>query len=43
MGVYLSDNPLDKYRDLIDENITAGTAEIFDSILAVMVRMGLIS
>ena len=31
MGVYLSGHPLDKYRDLIDENITANTAEIFDS------------
>ena len=30
MGVYLSGHPLDKYRDLIDENITANTAEIFD-------------
>ena len=31
MGVYLSGHPLDKYRELIDENITANTAEIFDS------------
>lgn len=30
MGIYLSGHPLDKYRDLIDENITANTAEIFD-------------
>ena len=30
MGVYLSGHPLDKYRDLIDENITSNTAEIFD-------------
>lgn len=34
MGVYLSGHPLDKYRDLIDENITANTAEIFDSNLS---------
>ena len=33
-GVYLSGHPLDKYRDLIDENITANTAEIFDSNLS---------
>ena len=31
MGVYLSGHPLDKYRELIEENITANTAEIFDS------------
>lgn len=34
MGVYLSGHPLDKYRDLIDENITTNTAEIFDSNLS---------
>ena len=34
MGVYLSGHPLDKYRDLIDENITANTAEIFESNLS---------
>ena len=34
MGVYLSGHPLDKYRYLIDENITANTAEIFDSNLS---------
>lgn len=34
MGVYLSGHPLDKYRDLIDENITANTAEIYDSNLS---------
>ena len=31
MGVYLSGHPLDKYRELIEEKITANTAEIFDS------------